>query len=332
MIPVGWGVLGTGQIAETFVRDLHLVPDARLVAVATRSPGGLAHVAAAFGAVRAYASYEDLVVDPEVDVVYVATPHIAHYDNMMLCLEAGKAVLCEKPFTMNADQATAVVELARARGLFAMEAMWTRFVPLVARTRELLEAGAIGQPQLFVAQLGQSMPREESSYLFDLDNGGGLLLDATVYPVSLASYFFGEPLAAHSVAGFDASGVDDRQAIVLDWGDGRLASIVATLNSPLAPTFAIHGDAGSLHAEPLFAPSRLTIRRAEEEETIHMPPDGQGYVHQALEVIACLRARRLESSMMPLDETISVMRLLDGLRGSWGLVYPFERAHGALRR
>lgn len=325
MKPVGWGILGSGGIARTFARDLGLLPDARLVAVGSRSSAGLADIQVSFGAVRAHGSYEALVVDPEIDVVYVATPHIAHFDNMVMCLEAGKAVLCEKPFTMNAGQAAAVVELARARGLFVMEAMWTRCIPLVARMRRLLEDGVIGRPRLFLAQLGQSMPRDRSSYLFDLDNGGGLLLDATVYPLSLASFFFGKAVAAGSAVGFDPSGVDDQQAIVLDCGDGCLASIVATLNAPLSPSFSIHGDGGSLHAEPLFAPSRLAIRSATGEEIIEFPPEGQGYVYQAREVMDCLRNGRPESTVMPLDETVAIMQLMDTLRGSWGLVYPFER-------
>ena len=323
---VRWGILGTGGIARAFAHDLALIDDAKLVAVASRSTTGASQIQGTFGReARTYSSYEALILDPDVDVVYVATPHIVHAENMLLCLEAGKPVLCEKPFTMNAEQAARVVSVASERGLFAMEAMWTRFVPLISRLRTMIGEGAIGEPKLFVAGIGRASAREGFSYLFDLEAGGGLLLDATVYPLSLSSFLMGSPVAMRSTVSFDASGVDDQEVIVLDLGGGKMASITASLNVPVEPTFTIHGTEGTISLDPpIFAPTAMTLRSGETELRIEVPCHGLGYTHEAREVMACLRAGRLESDVMPLRETVELMETMDALRRQWGLVYPFE--------
>lgn len=324
---VRWGILGTGGIARAFAQDLVLIEDAQLVAVASRSAAGASQIQETFGReTRGYSSYEALVLDPDVDVVYVATPHIVHADNMLLCLEAGKPVLCEKPFTMNAEQAARVVSVANERGLFAMEGMWTRFVPLISRLRTMIAEGAIGEPKLFVAGLGRASARGGFSYLFDLAAGGGLLLDATVYPLSLSSFLMGSPVAMTSTVSFDASGVDDQEVIVLDLGQGKMASITASLNVPIEPTFTIHGTEGTISVDPpIFAPTALTLRSGEAELRVELPREGIGYTHEAREVMACLRAGRLESDVMPLRETVELIETMDELRRQWRLVYPFEQ-------
>lgn len=324
---VRFGILGTGKIARRFVEDLRLVPGAEATAVGSRRHERAAVFADALGVPLRYGSYEDLVADGTVDVVYVATPHIAHCDHMLLCLEAGLPVLCEKPFTMSAGQAARVVAEARARGLFAMEAMWTRYVPLVRRLRQLVRDGAIGEPRMFTAALGLAPDAEVSGYVRRLDEGGGLLLDAVVYPVSLAFHLLGSPVAATGLAQLHEGGVDDQEAVVLSFERGALATIAASLRAAMPPWFAVHGEEGSLEvAPPLFAPTRATLRRRGcPDEALEGELLGYGLAHEAAEVVCCLREGRTESEEMPLDETVAILSVLDELRRRFGVRYPFEQ-------
>ncbi len=193
MRKIAWGILGTGRIAGNFAADLALLPDAELVAVGSRSEATAQSFAGRFGAPHAHGSYEALAADPAVEVIYIATPHPLHAENMKLCLRAGKAVLCEKPFTLNAREAEEVIALAREQKLFLMEAMWTRFLPAVVRARELIEQGAIGEVRLLLADFGFRAAFDPHHRLFDPQLGGGALLDLGVYCVSLASMLFGPP-------------------------------------------------------------------------------------------------------------------------------------------
>ena len=323
---VRWGIMGTGKISSRFVEDLAQADGAVLEAVGSRTLDRAEAFAEAFGVPKAYGSYEELAGDGSLDVVYVGTPHIVHCDNMLLCIEAGLPVLCEKPFTMNAYEAARVVQAAREREVFVMEAMWTRFVPVVRRVRELIEAGVIGAPRVFIASLGQPPTETVAPYLRSLEDGGGLLLDAAVYPISLAYHLLGVPDAVTGTAQFHTSGVDDQEAIQLSYEDGRLASITATLRAAIPPAFGIYGESGAIVVEPpLFAPERATLfTDGREPERIELPRLGRGYVHEIAEVIRLLALGRLESDVMPLDESLAIMRTLDDLRSQWGLVYPFE--------
>ncbi|MCZ7589855.1 MAG: Gfo/Idh/MocA family oxidoreductase [Gaiella sp.] len=327
---IRFGILGTGRIARRFAEDLRHVADAELTAVASRGPERADAFADAHGVPLRYPSYESLVADGAVDVVYVATPHLVHCEHMLLCLEAGLPVLCEKPFTMNAREATRVVAEARARGLFAMEAMWTRYVPLVRRVRELVRGGAIGGPRVLAASLGLAPDAEVAGYVRRLEEGGGLLLDAVVYPVSLSFHLLGPPAAATAVAQFHEAGVDDQEAVVLSFERGALATIVASLRAAMPAAFAVYGEEGSIEvAPPLFAPTRATLRRrGGREEELEDRLLGHGLAHEAAEVVRCLREGRTESDGMPLDETVAIMRVLDELRRHVGLRYPFEEEGG----
>lgn len=324
---VRFGILGTGKIARRFAEDLRHVADAELAAVGSRRPERADAFADAHGVPLRYGSYEDLVVGGAIDVVYVATPHIVHCEHMLLCLGASLPVLCEKPFTMNADQAARVVAEARARGCFAMEAMWTRYVPLVRRVRQLVRDGAIGEPRMLTATLGLPPGADVSGYVRRLDQGGGLLLDAVVYPVSLAFHLLGSPTSATGLAQLHESGVDDQEAVVLSFGQGALATIAASLRTAMPPSFTVYGEDGSIEvAPPLFAPTRATLRRrGGRDELLEDTLLGHGLAHQAAEVVRCLREGRTESEEMPLDETVAVLRVLDELRQLWAVRYPFEK-------
>lgn len=323
---VRWGILGTGRIAEAFATGLSALPDADLAAVGSRSAAAADAFADRFGATRRHASYEALAADPAVDIVYVATPHPLHHANTRLCLEAGKAVICEKPFTLNAAQSRDLVALARERRLFLMEAMWTRYLPTVVRTRELVAGGAIGEPRLLIADFGFRKDLDPAHRLFDPALGGGALLDIGVYLASLASMFFGPPTDVRSLAHLGPTGVDHAMALLFGYGDGRFAQLSATISAATPQEATIVGEAGWVTLQsPWWKSTRLTLaREGHEPETIDAPFLGNGYTHEAAEAMRCLRAGDLESPGMPLDETVAVMETLDRVRAEWGLRYPSE--------
>jgi predicted dehydrogenase len=352
-----WGIMGTGGIARAFAKGLSLLPQAKLGAVGSRAQASADAFAKDFSAPKAYASYEDLAADPEIDVIYVGTPHVFHKDNALLALRHGKAVLCEKPFTINAAEAAQVFDLARGRGLFVMEAMWTRFLPAIVTVRELLREGTIGEPRWLSADFGFRAPFNPKSRIFDPALGGGALLDVGIYPVSLASMIFGAPQEIQSAARLGPTGVDEQDAILLRYEGGRLATLNACVTMTTPTEAHIAGDKGLLTIEaPFFRSRRITLglnkltgmgekrmarlRRAARMfpavsrlrgrlegrggRTIRRPYPGHGLHFQAAEVMACLDRGLTESPVMPWDETLSIMRTMDAIRAPWGLAYPGE--------
>jgi len=325
---VRWGMLGTGAIARQFVEGLEALPEAEVLAVGSRSEASAEGFAGERGIPRGYGSYEDLAADPDVDVVYVATPHPFHAENAELCLGAGKAVLCEKPFTVNAAEAERVVGLARERGLFLMEGMWTRFFPLMERVRALTSGGEIGELRMLTADFGFRTGLDPSSRLFAPELGGGALLDVGVYCVSLASMVLGEPVRTAGLAHLGETGVDEQAAVVLEHEAGRLSSLSIGIRTATPQEATIFGTEGHvrIHA-PWWRPTTMTISRPRrEDETVEAPITGNGFNYEAAEVIRCLDEGRTESEVMPLDETLSVMRAMDEIRAAWGLRYPSEEA------
>ncbi len=324
---IRWGILGTGKIAHAFVEGLAALPDAALVAVGSRGAASAQAFADQYHIPHRHATYAELAYDPDVDVIYIATPHAVHLENMELCLNAGKPVLCEKPFTLNASLAATAVRLARTKGLFLMEAMWTRYIPLVVRIRQMLAEGAIGEPRLLIAGLATFPDPDPARYFFKPELGGGILLDAGVYPISLAYYFFGPPARVASVAQMGETGVDVQDAVILDYTDGRLCNFYFSFRTRLAPFFALYGSAGRITVDPpMFRPTRLVLSRdGKPEEEMVLPLDGNGFNYEAAEVMHCLREGRCESTIMPLDETVAILRTADELRAQWGLRFPMER-------
>ena len=325
---VRWGILGTGAIARQFVEGLGALPEAEVLAVGSRSEASAERFAEERGIPRRYASYEDLAADPDLDVVYVATPHPFHAENAELCLAAGKAVLCEKPFTVNAAEAERVVALARERGLFLMEGMWTRFFPLMERVRALISTGGIGEPRMLKADFGFRAPLDPASRLFAPDLGGGALLDVGVYCVSLASMVLGQPIRTAGISHIGETGVDEQAAMILEHEAGRLSTLSIGIRTATPQEATIAGTEGYLKIRaPWWRPTTMTISRpGEEDETVEAPITGNGFNYEAAEVVWCLDEGRTESDVMPLDETLSVMRAMDDFRGAWGLRYPSEEA------
>ena len=326
MEPIRWGIMGTGRIAGDFATGLAELPDAILSAVGSRTAESAARFADRFGVPRRHASYEALIADPEIDVVYVGVPHPLHHPLTRACLEAGKPVLVEKPFTINAAEAAELIELARARRLFLMEAMWTRFLPLMERFRALVAAGAIGEPRLLLADFGFRHGGGPQHRLFDLALGGGALLDVGVYLVSLASWLFGAPDRLAGLSHLGPTGADEQSAVVLGFPAGQLAQLTAAVRTDTPQEVTLAGTEGTIRIHPLWwKPTRLTLSRpGQAEETIELPFQGIGYNYEAAEVARCLRAGLLESPIMPLAETLAIMRTLDALRAQWGVRYPTE--------
>jgi len=327
MTPVRWGVLGTGGIASAFVTDLAMLSDAEVVAVGSRRQETADEFARQHSVGRAYPSYDQLVADTEVDVVYVATPHPGHHDAAMLAIEAGKAVLVEKPFTMDAAEAVSLVSAARARGVFLMEAMWARFVPHFVRVRALLAKGALGDLRLVTADHCQWFPDDPSHRLLAPELGGGALLDLGIYPVSFASMVLGTPTSVTAVSDVAFTGVDATTSVLLQHDGGAHAVLTTTLSAVGPNRAAIVGSDARIEIDPVFyAPGGFTLtRRDGTVERFDEPHEGQGLRHEAAEVMACLRAGRLESEVMPLDETLAIMRTMDEVRRQIGLTYPSTR-------
>lgn len=329
MAQLRWGILGTGKIAATFARDLQLLPDHRLTAVGSRTPERAADFARRFVTPRPHASYESLVGDPDVDVVYVATPHPAHAEGALLALSAGKPVLVEKPFTVNASEAEQVVAAARSNGVFCLEAMWTRSLPHMRRIRELLTAEVLGDVRTVIADHGQRfLPPDPASRLYAAALAGGALLDLGIYPVSFASFVLGPPTRVTAAADFTETGVDAQTSVILQYAGGAHASLTTTLGARTPTVASITGTNGRIEiAGPFYQPTSFTLHTLSGAvEHYAEPRIGQGLRYQAVEVKRCLDEGLTESPVLPLDETLAIMRTLDEIRRQTGLRYPFEPA------
>jgi predicted dehydrogenase len=324
--PVRWGIIGTGGIAATFAGDLALLPDAEIVAVGSRSQAGADAFADRFAIAHRHSSYEALARDPDVDAVYVATPHPMHRDNALLAIEAGKAVLVEKPFTINAAETRVLIDAAKAQGTFLMEAMWTRFLPHVVRIRELIAAGRLGELRSLTADHGQWFPSNPEFRLFAPELGGGALLDLGIYPLSFASMLFGRPTTVTAVSDKAMTGVDAQTAVVLQYEGGRQSVSFTTLETRTANRASINGREARIEIDGVFySPTTFSIiDRDGATERVEIAHEGHGLRHQAAEVGRCLRAGLVESPVLPLAETLSIMETLDEVRRQIGLRYPSE--------
>jgi len=311
--PVRWGILGTGGIANSFATDLRATDSGVVTAVGSRSQGSADRFADEFGIANRHASYEALAADPDVDVIYVATPHPMHRDNAILALRAGKHVLVEKPFTMNAAEAREIVQVAREQGLFAMEAMWTRFLPHVAVIRDWIGRGKLGDIVTVTADHGQWFAEDPEFRLFAPRLGGGALLDLGVYPVSFASMVLGTPNRIVSLSDPAFTGVDAQTSMLFGYEGGAQAVLTCTLQAKSPTRAAIVGTEARIEVEGSFyAPTAVTLVPREGKPThVESVHEGRGLRHQADEVARRLANGDLESPLMPLDETISIMETMD---------------------
>jgi predicted dehydrogenase len=328
---VRWGILATGGIAAAFAADLVDLPDAEIVAVASRSEESAKGFAERFGIPRAYGEWSALAEDEDVDVVYVATPHSAHRAAAGLCLEAGRNVLCEKAFTLNVREAQELVALAKERDAFLMEAMWMYCHPLVRRLKALVDDGAIGEVRSIQADFGLAGPFPPSHRLRDPALGGGALLDLGVYPVSFAHLLLGEPSDIVARAVLSDEGVDLQTGALLSWESGALASVHCSIHGGTPVAASVTGSQGRIDIpHGFFFPNRFVLHRdgRDPEEVPADPADGPrtSLKHEAAEVMRAMRAGETESPLVPLEGSLAVMRTLDAIRDRIGVRYPGEEA------
>lgn len=327
--PIRWGILGTGLIAAEFAKAMQHVRDAELVSVGSRTQSSASDFANAHGIAHAHASYEALAQDPIVDVVYIATPHTLHFENTLLCLQAGKHVLCEKPFALNTAQVTEMLIAAQGHKLFLMEAMWMRFIPLLRDLQRRLAENEIGEVRMLQADFGFRAPFDPSSRLFNLDLAGGALLDIGIYPLAFATLLLGEPEEITSIAHKATTGVDEQSAYLLRHAQGQISVLASALRTQTSMSASVYGTHGHIHLPKQFwrAKEMIVQRRNKTAEVVHLPYDGNGYQFEAQEVVDCLLAGKTESEIMPLADSLSLMRVMDQIRHQWGLIYPTENNH-----
>lgn len=315
MEKIRWGIISTGNIAKQFARALELIPDAELVAVGSRSQASADAFGDEFNVPHPHRhdSYAKLAADPNVDVVYIGTPHPMHKEDSILCLENGKAVLCEKVFTMNAAELEAIINVAREKRLFLMEAMWTRYQPANVKVREIINSGQIGEVRMVRADFGFRTSFNPKHRLFAPELGGGALLDVGIYPISYASMIFGQqPESITSSARLGETGVDEEAAVQFIYPGGKVAQLACATRLQTAVAVDIYGTEGRIRIPRFYAAEKLTLIKPDQgEQEIDLPFDGSGYRYQAEEVHRCLRAGLLESETMPLDESLAIMRTMD---------------------
>lgn len=323
---VGWGILATGGIARMFARDL-ATHGHRIAAVGSRAPESARRFADEFDIPAAHGSYGDLVADPQVDIVYVATPHHLHLTNACDALANDKHVLVEKAFTLNADEASAVVDLGRERGLLVMEAMWTRFLPHMAFVRDVIASGRIGEVRSLHADHTQDLPTEPTHRLNDLALGGGALLDLGVYPLSFAHDLLGTPtkVAAHGVLG--PTGVDVSVATILDHGSGVVSTSFSSLRTHGPNRAVVLGTEGRIEIDAIwYTPTAVTVLDAQDRPVERFAPSvtGRGMQYQAAEAERLLAAGERVSPLMTPEDSVAVMATMDQVRAAIGLRYPGE--------
>lgn len=320
---INWGILATGNISNSMAQALTDVPDANILAVASRTDEKAAAFAAKWQIPRHYGSYAALAADPDIDVVYIGTPHNLHYDNMLASLNNGKHVLCEKPLTLNAWQARECIELARAKGLFLMEAVWMRFFPAINQVKTWLADGAIGDVRFVQADFCINIPYDPAHRLFDPALGGGALLDLGIYPISLAGVVLGLPTEVRGHAHIGQTGVDELDALTFLYEGGATAQLSCSTRIHKPIEAHIVGSAGYIKLHDTFLHADwLTIQRnGHAPQTVRVPYAGNGYRYEIEEVHRCLAAGETESPIMPLDETLATMQLMDQLRAEWGVRY-----------
>jgi len=323
---IRWGILGAGNIARKFATGLQVVAGSELFAVGSRSIDKAQNFAKEFNIPKAYGSYEEMVKDPEIDVVYVATPHTFHKPHTILCLNNGKAVLCEKPFAVNAGEAEEMVEAAKKNNLFLMEAMWTRFLPVMYKVKEWIAADAIGEVRMLTADFGFRANLNPEGRLFNLELGGGALLDVGVYTISLAYMIFGgAPERITGIAHIGETGVDEQAAMILGYKNGELAILHTAIRTRTFQEARIIGTKGSIIIPDFWRATTANLKvDGKDDEIVEIPFDANGYCYEAREVECCLREGKLQSDLMPWDESISILRTMDELRNQWGLKYPSD--------
>lgn len=321
---LGWGIIGTGGIAAMQTKDLRLA-GLRVAAVGSRNAETAEAFGGKFGISNRHGSYEALVSDPSVDIVYVATPHPMHCENALLAIEAGKHVLVEKAFTMNADEARQIAEAATKRNCFVMEAMWTRFLPTMDRVMELIRTGAIGEPRVLLADHNQYIPHEKAPRVHEPELGGGSVLDLGIYPYSFASRIFGRPKAIAAHGTLSKLGLDELTSTVFEYESGAQAVSQIGFLTPGPNQASVIGHEGRIDIDRVWYTQTSFTHYDQGGNVVERYDEkieGRGMQYQAREVERCVREGISESPVMPLSETIELMETMDEILRQIGVTYP----------
>jgi predicted dehydrogenase len=320
---LNWAIMGPGAISSIFLNDFRLA-GMHMEAVGSRSPERAESFAKKYSIPRSYGSYEQLVADPDIDVIYIASTNNAHLENTKLALNAGKHVLLEKPFTLDASEARELVSLARAKGLFLMEAMWTRFLPNHVALFEKLEQGLIGTPLYLIADHDLDLPKNLHPRLYDPALGGGSLLDLGIYPISLAHRLFGNPSRITASASLMPGNVDESMGAIFEYSGGRQSMVHSGVRSAGPVTASILGDRGRVEMRKRFYEhSPFTVFDLDDKVLFKYEGniEGRGMQYQALEVERCITEGLIESPTMSLDETVQIMEVMDQIRNQTGIEF-----------
>ena len=318
-----WGILGPGHIAHKFAQDLLTLSDAQLYAVASTDQQRADEFAQQYGAPHAFGTYDGLLTLPDLDVVYIATPHVKHHENTLMLLNGGIRVLGEKPFAMNLGQVREMVETARAKNVFLMEALWSRFMPSLQKAKELVASGAIGTVTGVRADFGFKAPFAPERRLFNKELGGGSLLDIGIYPLFWSYFMLGMPQTIKATATFGQTGVDEQCGMVLTYSNGEMGVLDCTLRAKTPCEAFVYGTEGLIRVHSRWHEGySLTLEReGQEPETFTMERSTFGYDYEAQHVMECLAEGRTESSLWSLDDSLNLMTLLDSVRAEAGISY-----------
>jgi dihydrodiol dehydrogenase / D-xylose 1-dehydrogenase (NADP) len=322
-----WGIIGTGYIARTFAKALTYIPDAETYAVGSRTIESAATFAKNLNVPKVYDTYQGVVDDPDVDAVYIATVNSLHKQNCIDAINAGKPVLCEKPFMLNSEEAKEVITLAREKKVFLMEALWTRYIPAFQKARQMWEDGVIGDVYSATSDIGWVYERDETHPLYQPALGGGSLLDLGAYPVSIAHIVFGEPDTISSFGFVGPLGVDEQNGIVFGYKGGQLALGYSSFKVSPPMEATICGSKGYIRFNsPFYCPSSFMLRLNDQEpQLFEVPYEGNGWNYEAVEVMECLRQGKLESELASHEDTLALMRTMDRIREQMGLRFPTEK-------
>lgn len=324
---VNWGLIGPGLIAERFARSTEHADGAVLYGVASRSEARAQSFAKAHGAVRFYSGYSELIEDESIDVIYISTPHRFHYEQIKMCLEAGKPVLCEKPLTVNAAEAQELIDLARDKGVFLMEAMWSPLLPIYSQLSEWVAQGAIGEIKHIQSSFGFSVDRDPKGRYLNHDVAGGVLLDMGVYNVALSQWLLGrspEHVFAHGLVG--ETRVDEVVSATLDYGDGVISQFLCSFQSQLPNTFVVCGTLGRIVVPAFFWDTQAITLEKQDGEIItrQLPFKGAGFEYEIEHVQSCLKSGLGESSLISHALTLQTQKVMDSIRSNIGLKFDFE--------
>ena len=321
-----WGILGPGSIAHKFASDLKLIPNAKLYAVGSRNIHRAKEFAEVHDVVKYYGSYEELSADPKIDIVYIATPHVRHYADSVLCMKNRKSVLCEKPVTMNAMQFKIMIQTAKECGVFFMEALWTRFIPSFKKCLELVEDKTIGDLRLIESDFCFHAPYDTNGRLFNPSLGGGSLLDIGIYPAFIALELAGKPQKMHALASFDKTGVDSSCSMIFHHPNDILSVLYSSLITNGRIESIVHGSKGFLRLNKCWhIPTSLDLIKDDgSNRHFDFEKPGYGYQYEAEEVMKCLDEGKTESEIFPWAKSSDLISVLDSVRSLAGITYPDE--------